>query len=328
MPIRFAHVVAVTVTLAVGLAASSVAQAWYSAQAQVPPPGKMIQVGDHRLHLNCQGSGAPVIVLESGLSGWSQDWSKVQPELAKQTTVCSYDRAGYAWSEEARTPRSGVESMEDLRTLLHNAGVQGPLVLVGHSWGGLLVQLYAQHHPDEVRGLVLVDALQHDMYRSMDPDLRASYQRHMALLTGSAAWLAPLGLPRLTNQPASVVLNKLPPQEQAQARAFALQSKNYRALYHEYCSIDAALEAARDGAPLPQIPVAVLSTNDLSEFPPGWEQESLRKHWIDGQRRLARQTGGRHIVVDGVGHYLQLERPALVIGAVREVWQQAAQLPR
>lgn len=307
------------------LGTSAAAQAWLTARAQVPPPGKLVSVGDHRLHLNCQGSGTPVIVLESGLSGWSQDWSRVQPELARQTTVCSYDRAGYAWSDEAPAPRSGMETMEDLRVLLRNAGVPGgPRVLVGHSWGGLLVQLYAQRHPDEVAGLVLVDALQHDMYASMDPDARAGYQRNMALLTGSATWLAPLGLARLANQPASVVLDKLPQSERQRARGFAMQGKNYRALYHEYLSIDAALDAARGLPPLKRMPVIVLSTNDLSEFPPGWERADMRRHWIAGQRLLASETGAeQHIVADGAGHYLHLERPALVLDAIRTVWRQA-----
>jgi pimeloyl-ACP methyl ester carboxylesterase len=307
------------------LGASAAAQAWLTAQAQVPPPGKLVSIGDHRLHLNCQGKGGPAIVLESGLSGWSQDWAKVQPALARQTMVCSYDRAGYAWSNEAPSPRSGVETMEDLRTLLRTAGVSGPLVLVGHSWGGMLVQLYAQSHPDDVAGLVLIDALQHDMYASMNQSTRASYQRNMNLLTGSATWLAPLGLARLANQPASVILGKLPPEEQQRARGFAFQSKNYRALHHEYLSIDAALDAARGLPPLKRMPVIVLSTNDLSEFPPGWEIEELRQHWIAGQRLLAKETGAQqHIVSDGAGHYLQLERPELVTDAIRTVWQQAS----
>jgi pimeloyl-ACP methyl ester carboxylesterase len=172
---------------------------------------------------------------------------------------------------------------------------------------------------------VLVDSLQRDMYSSMAPEARKNYQHNMDMLTRTAAWSAPLGLPRLANQPASVVLDKLPASEQGRARGFAMQSKNYRTLYREYLSIDAALDAARALPPLPHIPVTVLSTNDLSEFPPGWDREDMRQHWIAGQRLLARETGGRHIVVDGAGHYLQLERPALVIGAIREVWNQ---LPR
>jgi pimeloyl-ACP methyl ester carboxylesterase len=157
------------------------------------PPGKLVSVGTHRLHLNCQGSGQPLVLLESGLSGWSQDWALVQPELAKLTTVCSYDRAGYAWSDDAPEPRTGLLAVQDLRTMLRAAGLQGPMVVVGHSWGGMLAQMLAQTHPEEVAGLVLVDALHHDQTASMDPDVHARYSRNMRLLTGSATWLGTLG---------------------------------------------------------------------------------------------------------------------------------------
>lgn len=288
-------------------------------RAQHPAPGQMVSVGTHRLHLHCQGSGQPLVLLESGLSGWSQDWALVQPELARHTQVCSYDRAGYAWSDEAPEPRTGLLAVEDLRTLLRAAGVQGPMVVVGHSWGGMLAQLLAQTHPDEVAGLVLVDALHHDQTATMDPAAHARYSRNMALLTGSATWLAPLGLARLAGMPASVVLDKLPVAERPAARDMALQSKNYRALHTEYLGIDPALEVARHLPPIPRVPTVVLSTNALSEFPPGWEQDAMRQHWIAGQRTLAQQTGARQVVVADAGHYLQLERPELVLAAVHEV---------
>ncbi len=285
------------------------------------PPGKLVSVGTHRLHLNCQGSGQPLVLLESGLSGWSQDWALVQPELAKLTTVCSYDRAGYAWSDDAPEPRTGLLAVQDLRTMLRAAGLQGPMVVVGHSWGGMLAQMLAQTHPEEVAGLVLVDALHHDQTASMDPDVHARYSRNMRFLTGSATWLAPLGLTRLAGMPASVVLDKLPASEQVSARALAMQSKNYRALYTEYMGIDPALAVARSLPPVPAVPTIVLSTHALSEFPPGWELDYMRQHWIAGQRALARETAAKHVVVADAGHYLQLERAELVIASVQEVLQ-------
>ncbi len=288
-------------------------------RAQYPAPGQMVSVGTHRLHLRCQGSGEPLVLLESGLSGWSQDWAAVQPALARHTQVCSYDRAGYAWSDEAPQPHTGLAAVEDLRTLLRNAGMHGPLVVVGHSWGGMLAQLLAQTHPDEVAGLVLVDALHHDQTATMDPAAHARYSRNMDMLTGSATWLAPLGLTRLAGMPASVVLDKLPATEQPAARALAMQSKNYRALHTEYLGIDPALEEARRLRPVPRVPTIVLSTNALSEFPPGWDREDMRQHWIAGQRALARETGAKHVVLSDASHYLQLERPQLVAAAVQEV---------
>jgi len=291
-------------------------------QTDYPAPGQMVSVGDHRLHIHCEGHGQPIVLLESGLSGWSQDWALVQPELARTTTVCAYDRAGYAWSDESPTARTGLLAVDDLRTLLHNANLHGRMVVVGHSLGGLLAQMLAQTHPDEVAGLVLIDALQHDQTFSMDPEAHARYSRNMDLLTNSATWLAPLGLTRLTNMPASVVLDKLPLAEQPAARALAMQSKNYRALRTEYLAVDSALDVARKLAPIPAMPIVVLSTNAQSEFPPGWETEYMRQHWIDGQRALARETGSQQVVVAEAGHYLQLERPKLVIDSVLTVLHQ------
>lgn len=292
------------------------------AHSQYPAPGRLVSVGEHRLHLQCQGKGQPLVLLESGLSGWSQDWALVQAALARDTLVCAYDRAGYGWSEESPQPHTGLRAVEDLRTLLHNAGLHGPMVVVGHSWGGMLAQMLAQSHPDEVAGLVLIDALHHDQTASMDPQAHARYSRHMAFLTGSAAWLAPWGVPRLAQMPASVILDKLPAQEQPAARAWAMQSKNYRTLSTEYRGIDAALEVARQLPRVPSVPTIVLSTNALSEFPPGWERDDMRQHWIAGQRALAHETGAKQVVVGDAGHYLQLERPALVIASVHEVVQQ------
>lgn len=318
-------VIGLVLLILLGLAAGgALTQSLFTNQAHTryAAPGKMVNVGDHSLHLNCQGKGEPLVLLESGLSGWSQDWALVQPRLARYTTVCSYDRAGYAWSDEVPTARTGLLAVEDLRTLLRNAHLHGPILVVGHSWGGMLAQMLAQTHPDEVAGLVLVDALHHDQTASMDPAAHARYSRTMRLLTGSATWMAPFGLPRLANMPASVVLDKLPAHEQPAARALAFQSKNYRTLHAEYLGIDPALEVARHLPPVPRVPTIVLSTHALSAFPPGWEREDMRQHWMAGQKRLATQTAAKHVLVPDAGHYLHLERAALVLASVQEVLQQ------
>ena len=123
-----------------------------------PAPGQLIDVGGHRLHLNCTGSGSPTVVLEPGAGGTSSDLGWIAPAVAHNTTVCVYDRAGRGWSEAAATPQDGSQIATDLRTLLHRGGVPGPYVLVGHSFGGLYVQTFAARYPDEVAGMVLVDS--------------------------------------------------------------------------------------------------------------------------------------------------------------------------
>src|SRR5205085_1933646 len=125
---------------------------WY------PPLGRFVAVHGRKMHLICMGQGQPAVVLDSGLSGSALDWSRVQPVVASFTQVCAYDRAGCGWSDPGPRPRTSQQIVDDLHALLQAAGIEPPYVLVGHSCGGLNVRVYAHRYPDEVAGLVLVDA--------------------------------------------------------------------------------------------------------------------------------------------------------------------------
>src|SRR5437868_14963164 len=114
-----------------------------------PPPGKLVDVGGYRLHINCTGTGSPTVILDAGLGGTSLDWSKIQPAVARFTRVCSYDRAGYGWSESGPGPRTSPQIVKELHLLLVHAQVNGPYLLVGHSVGGLNMRLYAYRYPGE-----------------------------------------------------------------------------------------------------------------------------------------------------------------------------------
>ena len=121
-----------------------------------PVRGELVDVGDYSLHLYCTGEGgAPTVVMDSGLGGTVLDWQLVQPEVAQFARVCTYDRAGMGWSERGGQPRTSQQFVEELHALLSNAGVEGPYVLIGHSLGGVNMQLFASHYPDEVAGMVL-----------------------------------------------------------------------------------------------------------------------------------------------------------------------------
>jgi len=118
--------------------------------AKYPAPGKLVDVGGYRLHLNCQGQGGPTVVMESGNGNFSLNWGRVPREVAKFTRVCTYDRAGLGWSDRSPQPRTAHNLVADLHTLLARSGVEPPYVLVGHSLGGMLMRLYAHEHPDQV----------------------------------------------------------------------------------------------------------------------------------------------------------------------------------
>ena len=125
-----------------------------------PPPGRMVDLGGYRLHINCQGSsqaGSPTVVIDAASGEFSLHWAAVQHKVAEFTRVCTYDRAGMGWSDRSRKPYTAMRTVEELHTLLMQAGVEPPYVLVGHSLGGLNVRLYAHEHPDQVAGLILVD---------------------------------------------------------------------------------------------------------------------------------------------------------------------------
>ncbi len=129
-----------------------------------PPPGNLIDVGGFKMHIDCIGEGSPTVILEALSGGFSSYWAWVQPEVAKQVRVCAYDRAGFGWSEKDSEPESPQRTAQNLHTLLTNAGIQGPFVMVGHSKGGLYVREYAALYPHEVVGIVLLDSSHPDQF--------------------------------------------------------------------------------------------------------------------------------------------------------------------
>src|SRR5213593_4339995 len=130
--------------------------------ALTPPPGQLVDIGGHRLHLWCTGAGAPAVILDTGLGGSSADWGYVQAEVARFTRVCSYDRAGMGYSDPGPSPRTARRIAGELAALVDRSGIHGRLVLVGASTGGFNVRVFASDHTDRVAGLVLVDASHED----------------------------------------------------------------------------------------------------------------------------------------------------------------------
>src|SRR4028119_1442981 len=166
--------------LAVALLALAVAGAIYQAivtelaERAYPPPGEMVGVGGHSLHINCVGQGSPTVVLDAGSGGFSAQWVRVQRGVSGTTRVCAYDRAGMGWSEMGPDPRDARQITGELHTLLGKAGFEGPYVLVGHSFGGMYMQTYAARYPHEVAGVALIDSPVESDQFSQRPEARDS----------------------------------------------------------------------------------------------------------------------------------------------------------
>jgi pimeloyl-ACP methyl ester carboxylesterase len=152
------------------------------------PPGKLVDIGGYRFHLNCAGSGGPTVVLEYGHQGSYFDWSRVQPEVARFTRVCYYDRAGYGWSDPSPRPRTPSWMSDELRSLLHAAGEKPPYILVAHSYGSVNAEMFAHKFPDEVAALVLVEGV----HTFGNP----KFQMEDRLQLRAMQYLIPFGLPR------------------------------------------------------------------------------------------------------------------------------------
>jgi pimeloyl-ACP methyl ester carboxylesterase len=279
-----------------------------------PPPGRLVDVGGYRLHIQCVGTGSPTVVLDAGLGGMSLDWNLVQTGMGQTTQVCAFDRAGMGWSEPGPQPRTPERIARDLHTLLHNAGIAGPYVLVGHSVGGKNVRMFAMQYPDEVAGMVLVDARS----ESVDSPTAAAAAPVTQQVTGSE-WslygaLRRVGLVRLIG-----ASQWGPPAMSLQTRtALALFGTGQRAIAAtaaESLAMTADNAHLQAAPPLGDRPLIVLAADDTIATLPGWAEAQ--------QQQAALSTNGRLIVVAGSSHYIQLDQPAVVIDAVRQVVEQA-----
>ncbi|MBL1142595.1 MAG: alpha/beta hydrolase [Proteobacteria bacterium] len=125
---------------------------------ETPYPGQLINIGSHRLHIHCVGEGTPSVIIDSGIGGFSLEWSKIQDSLSTNARICSYDRAGYGWSDPGPRPRTTARISRELKTLLKEAKIPGPYVLVGHSFGGYNIRYFASESPELVAGLVFIDS--------------------------------------------------------------------------------------------------------------------------------------------------------------------------
>lgn len=223
-------------------------------------PGRMIAVGDGMLHLHCTGSGGPTVVLEAGNVAYSATWARIQSPLSLATRVCSYDRAGLAWSQPSGAPRDGATIAIELAALLDNAGEAGPFVLVGHSMGALYVRAFAHEYPEQTAALVLVDP-SHPQQFVRWPESTRGQQEWGRRMMRIAPALASVGLLRATNLFGRLG-SQLPPAEYSSARHFLASASHLRVAGAELAAFDVTARQL-EGKTLPEgLPVLVLSADD------------------------------------------------------------------
>lgn len=252
--------------------------------------------------------------MDAGLGGGTLDWSAVQPEVAKFARVCTYDRAGMGWSERSSAPRSARQIVTELHALLDNAGVQAPFILVGHSLGGVNMQLYASRYPDEAAGLVLIDSSHEDQLSRKEFRIPV----FVPLLTKV---LSPFGVGRLINN-ATPPNPNLPPGIDAARNAIYSHTGNMYTIADETSAIADSLEQLR-AAPvnLGDKPLIVISRGKKEGSAASPEETGRTEQaWREFQTDLARRSStGKQIIAEQSGHYIQFDQPALVVDALRQV---------
>jgi pimeloyl-ACP methyl ester carboxylesterase len=308
--------VALTSTL---LVAGAVAKA--RLQAQHPPIGQLVDIGGYRLHLSCVGSGGPTVILESGAGVPGINWALVQPEVAKQARVCSYDRAGLGWSDPSPRPRTAAVMADELHTLLERAEIAAPYVLVGHSLGGVIARQFALAHPHDVVGMVLVDSATEQQTARFPEAINASLAGAPRLLrlmslAGDAGLLALF--PGIFPMP-----EQLPADTGATFQALVVSSgKLFRTSLAEMAGAES--DPTPRPATLGNIPLVVLRHSRTvppikGEVTPEVAQ-AYEQVWAQMQGELAALSPrGRVVVAEESGHSIQIDLPDVVIAAIQEV---------
>lgn len=308
--------------------------------AQIPAPGRLVDVGGFRLHLNSSGHGSPVVVLDAALGASSVSWALVQPQLSAVTRVCSYDRAGFGWSDSGPMPRTAGRIAGELRTLLERAGVQPPFVLVGHSFGALVMQVFASRYRDSTAGLVLVDPAHAEDWVRPAPKEQVKIDRGVRLCRHGAR-AAHLGIARavsllvsagalgaaralvglasrgsLSREDEGILAPvwKLPPSARQPLNQFWTQPRFFEALGSQIESICVSaaetVDAVAEG--FGDLPLATISSTDPGEY------RLRQQHALAGL-----SSRGRHVIASASGHWVPLDQPEVVIDVVTEILGEA-----
>jgi pimeloyl-ACP methyl ester carboxylesterase len=258
------------------------------AERAYPPPGEMVDVGGYSLHINCVGQGSPTVVVDGGSGEMSAQWVWVQREVSDSTRVCAYDRAGMGWSEMGPQPRDAKQISSELHTLLTKADIEGPYVLVGHSFGGLYMQTYAARYPDKVAGVALVESSHPDQF-SYRQVARDSYEPQKQIFSVFSL-AARLGIIRLVSKLAPTS-PELPQQQRVQIDALSPSTRQVSTTALEFRATPQTVTQTRSLRSLGDKPLAVVTAG------------TSEPEWLKLQDDLATlSSNSTHPVVKGATH--------------------------
>ena len=289
---------------------------------QYPAPGQLVDVGGYKMHIFCTGQGSPTVIMDAGNNDFSVVWARVQPEVARFTRVCAYDRAGFGWSEPGLEPRTSEIMVKELHILLVNAMVEKPYVLVGHSFGGMNMRLYLHDYPDEVTGMVLVDSAHEEQTIRVPALQKAAGQADGQFRT--LASMSSFGL--LALLPENIPNRGYPDEALAQYRAILATTGYFETASAETEALEESFAEVRSAriTSLGNLPLIVLSRG-LPYPLPGMsetENQQYEQAWQVMQSELASLSSkSKQVIARQSGHYIQLQQPQLVIDAIHEIVQ-------
>jgi pimeloyl-ACP methyl ester carboxylesterase len=306
-----------------------------------PAPGRIVPVHDTRLHVYSEGrGGGPTILLESGIAASSLNWRAVQSGVAQFTRAISYDRAGFGWSEAARTPRTIGNLVSELEEMIDSLGISGPLFLVAHSFGCLIARSYCYRNPSRIVGLLLLDPIDCEHWRTLRSEGRERLELG-ARFSRRGVWLAQLGVVRLSLMLLSAGVKTLPKRiariasgggESVISRVTAEVGKMPRELWPavrahwsrpqsfetlaQYLSQLTVCVSEIPYASLGNLPLIVITAENATES----EVEEHRK-------LVSLSSRGEHLIAERGGHWIQLDRPDLVISSLRHFYDVSRDTP-